>query len=189
MTNNSTKVWIFILGTSLFFLLLGYNLGSRAGLLLGFLAALVLNILVFFYGENHLLTAMGAEKISGQDPWGLIERVKTMSNELGLQAPHIYLSPQISVSAFCVGHSWHRGSICFTRGLLQSLSKEEVDAVIAHQLCHIRRLDTFSFGVSSTLANAFVGLGQVLDSFGRQIFYSRNAVIKFSLASFHLSAG
>lgn len=165
MKNNSTKVWIFVVGASLFFLLLGYNLGSRTGLLLGFLAALVLNILVFFYGENQLLAAMQAEELNGQDPWGLIDRVRTMSRELGIITPHIYLSPQVSVSAFCVGHSWRRSSVCFTRGLLHSLNTEEVDAVIAHQLCHIRRLDTFSFGVSSTLANAVVGLGQVLDSF------------------------
>lgn len=165
MTNNSTKVWIFVLGTSFFLLILGYNLGSRVGLLLGFLAALVLNALVFFYGESHLLAVMQAERLSGQDPWDLIGQVKRKSEELGLPAPAIYLTPHASVSAFCVGHSWKRGSICFTRGLLQVLTPAELDAVVAHQLCHIRRLDTFSFGVSSTLANAIVGLGQVLDSF------------------------
>ena len=47
----------------------------------------------------------------------------------------------------------------------QTLEEDELEAVVAHQLCHIRRLDTFGFSVSSTLANSVVGLGQFLDSF------------------------
>ncbi len=162
---NPTKVWIFILSTSLFLLVLGYNVGDRLGLLFGFLSALLLNALVFIYGENHLLTKMKAKKLSGQDPWGLLDLVKKLSAEIGLLPATIYTTNHHSVSAFCVGHTWKRGSLCFTMGLLETLDAKELEAVVAHQLCHIRRLDTFGFGVSSTLANSIVGIGQFLDSF------------------------
>lgn len=169
---NSTKVWIFILSTSLFLLILGYNLGERVGLLVGFLLAILLNALVFWYGENRLLVLMQASRLRGQDSWGVLDTVQKMADELGLPTPSVYLTPHLSVSAFCVGHTWKRGSLCFTTGLLQNFSSEEVEAVVAHQLCHIRRLDTFSFGVSSTMANSVVGIGQFLDSFWPANFVS-----------------
>lgn len=164
MTNNNTKVWIFILSSSLALLIAGYELGERLGLLIGFLAALVLNFFVFFYGESRVLTKLQARRLSGQDAWGLLDQVESLSAQLRIPAPAVYITPHASVNAFCVGQSWSRGCLGFTSGLVNTLNAEELEAVVAHQICHIRRLDTFAFGVSSTLANAIVGLGQFLDS-------------------------
>ncbi|WP_415061588.1 M48 family metalloprotease [Bdellovibrio sp.] len=164
MINNNTKVWIFILTSSLALLVLGYELGERLGLLIGFLFALTLNFFVFFYGESRVLAKLNAKRVKGQDAWGLIDKVQRLSAELHMPAPAIYITPHTSANAFCVGHSWKRGSLGFTAGLLQKLNDDELESVVAHQLCHIRRLDTFAFGVSSALANSVVGLGQFLDS-------------------------
>ncbi len=164
MQNTSTKVWFFIIGSSLTLLVLGYQLGERLGLLVSFFLALLLNILVFFYGESRVLKTLHARKIGGQDAWGLLEQIKKISAELQMSTPSVYIIPTESVNAFAVGHSWRRGSLGFTSGLLQTLESEELKAVIAYQLCQIRRLDTFAFSVSSTLANAIVGFGQLIDS-------------------------
>lgn len=164
MMNNNTKVWILILSTSLALLVAGYELGERLGLLIGFFTALTLNFFVLFYGETRVLTKLQAQPIKGQDAWSLIDKVERMSQELQIQTPAIYLTPHKSANAFCVGQSWRSGALGFTAGLLQKLNDEELEAVIAHQLCHIRRLDTFAYGVSSTVANSIVGLGQFLDS-------------------------
>ena len=166
MGSNSTKVWIFILSSSLALLIIGYQLGERVGLLIGFLAALLLNFFVFFYGESRALSRLDAKRLKGQDAWGLIDMVEKLSVKLGLpSAPAVYLIPHTSSNAFCVGHSWKIGSLGFTYGLVQKMNPEELEAVVAHQLCHIRRLDSFAYSVSSTLANSVVGLGQFLDSF------------------------
>lgn len=164
MTNNSTKVWISILASSLAFLVIGYQLGERLGLLIGFLLALLLNFFVFYYGDNRILSKLNATRVKGQDAWGLAEKVNRLSAKLRMPAPTIYITPHFSVNAFCVGHPWKVGALGFTAGLLQKLNDEELESVVAHQLCHIYNLDTFSFGVSSTLANSIVGLGQFLDS-------------------------
>lgn len=164
MINNNTKVWIFILTSSLTLLVAGYQLGERLGLLIGFLLALLLNFFVFFYGESRVLAKLNAQRLRGQDAWGLLDKVAKYSAQLSMPAPAVYIAPHASANAFCVGRSWRRGSLGFTAGLLQKLDEAELEAVVAHQLCHIRRLDTFAFSVSSTLANAIVGLGQFLDN-------------------------
>nr|WP_295905950.1 M56 family metallopeptidase [uncultured Bdellovibrio sp.] len=165
MINNNTKVWIFILTSSLALLIAGYQLGERLGLLIGFFLALFLNFFVFFYGESRVLAKLNAKRMKGQDAWGLIDKVQKMSAKLRMPVPAIYITPHSSANAFCVGQSWKRSSLGFTVGLLQKLDDKELEAVVAHQLCHIRRLDTFAFGVTSTIANSVVGLGQFLDNF------------------------
>lgn len=165
MLTNSTKVWIFIVTSSLALLVIGYQLGERLGLLIGFGLAILLNFLVFSYGENRVLAKLNARPLKGQDAWGLIDTVERLSEKLDMPAPAIYITPHVSVSALCVGHSWKKSSLCFTTGLAKKLNPQELEAVVAHQLCHIRRLDSFAFGVTSTLANSVVGVGQFLDSF------------------------
>lgn len=164
MINNNTKVWIFILTSSLALLVVGYQLGERLGLLIGFFLALLLNFFVFFYGESRVLAKLNAKRVRGQDSWGLIDKVEKISAQLHMPPPAVYITPHASANAFCVGHSWKKGSLGFTAGLLKKFNDEELEAVVAHQICHIRRLDTFAFGVSSTMANSVVGLGQFLDS-------------------------
>lgn len=164
MISNNTKVWIFILSSSLALLIAGYELGERLGLLIGFLGALTINFFVFFYGESRVLTKLQARQFKGQDAWGLLDKVERISNQLNIPTPAVYITPHASINAFCVGQSWRRSCLGFTTGLLHTLSDDELDAVVAHQICHIRKLDTFAFGVSSTLANSIVGLGQFLDS-------------------------
>lgn len=164
MTHNNTKVWLFILLSSLFLLIAGYELGERLGLLLGFLSAVLINLFVFIYGDSRILSKLQARPLLGQDPWGLLHIVEKTSASLDMPTPEVFVTPHTAVNAFCVGHSWKGGSLGFTTGLLLKMNSDELEAVVAHQLCHIRRLDTFSYSVSSTLANSIVGLGQFLDS-------------------------
>ncbi|NUN06158.1 MAG: M48 family metalloprotease [Bdellovibrio sp.] len=165
MININTKVWLFILISSFTLLVVGYQVGERLGLLIGFLFALALNFFVFFYGESRVLAKLDAKRLKGQDAWGLLDKVEKFSALLNMPAPAVYVTPHASSNAFCVGRSWRRGSLGFTAGLLKNLDDTELEAVVAHQLCHIRRLDTFAFSVSSTIANSIVGLGQFLDQF------------------------
>lgn len=162
-TRSAIRVWIFLLAIAFAHLFVGYKLGGRLGLFIGLLMATNLNILVFFFGEAQLLQRFRAKKIQGQDAWGLRDISKHYAKMAGLPAPTIYLIPSHHVLAFSLGHTWKNAAICLSQGLLERLSPEEVDAIVAHQVCHIRRLDTFSFGVMSSLANALVGLSTVLD--------------------------
>lgn len=160
---NTTKVWLFIVLLSLAQLFLGYKLADRLGLFLGFLSAVGLNIVVFFFGESQLLKKLKASRWQGQDPWGLNERLKRIAHRAGTKAPHLYVFENETPAAFAVGHTWRSGSICLSSGLLKTFTEAELEATLAHQLCHIQRLDTFAFGVSSTLANSFIGIAQYLD--------------------------
>lgn len=162
-TKVSFKVWMFIALLSLAHLFVGYKIAGRLGLFVGFTMAVILNIMIFFFGETQLLARMRARKLSGQDPWGLNDIVKKYAKLVGLAAPSVYLMEHMTATAFSIGRPWKRGSICVSTGLLKDFTPQEVEAILVNQVCHIKRSDTFSFGVTSTIANSFVGLAQFLD--------------------------
>jgi heat shock protein HtpX len=161
--SNSTKVWVFIILASFALLLSGYFIGERLGLFLGLLLAIAFNVLIFFHGDSHLLKQMNARRITGQDPWGLGKIASRYAYKVGVPIPAIYLIESQSAAIFCVGRSWKTGAMALTTGLIENLSQAELESVMAHQICQIKRLDTFAFGTISVLANGILGIGRLLD--------------------------
>lgn len=162
-TPVSLKVWFFLAVIAFVHLFIGFKLGGRPGLFIGLLMAMTLNALIFYYGESQLLEKFKTKKLEGQDAWGLLDLAQKYSKLAGTPPPTIRLIISKNVFAFSLGHTWTRASICISQGMLEKLTAEEIEAVVAHQVCHIRRLDTFAFGVASALANSLVGLAYVLD--------------------------
>lgn len=163
MFSNSTKVWLFIIFSCLLFLILGYWFGGRFGLFLGLIISVAFNALIFLYGENKLLKLFSARRLKGQDGWGLTAKLANLSTQLEIQPPALYLIESPTATAFSIGFAWRKPCLCLSSGLLEKFSDEEITAVLAHQLCHIQRMDSFSFGVTSVIANSLVGLGEFLD--------------------------
>lgn len=163
MMSNNTKVWIFILASSLGFLIIGNQVGERLGLLVGFILALLLNTFIFIFGDSRVLLEMKAQKISGQDPYKIHQIVTELCRALHMTPPLIYITPHSSLNCLCAGAKFRQASLIFTQGLLDRLNPEELRTVIAHQLFHIQNLNSLRFNVASTLANSFVGFGLFLD--------------------------
>jgi heat shock protein HtpX len=161
---NLTKVWIFIVSLSLFSLLLGYNLGGRAGLLAGFFVALGFNVLIFFFSENSLFKRMRAVRLLGQDSWGLIPQIENMARHAGIfPVPRLYLLPQTTPTALAVGHVWRGSAIGVSEGLLEKFNEEERQAILAYLVCCIHCLGGFWFGVVSLFTNSIMGFAELLD--------------------------
>lgn len=161
----STKVWLFLLLITLVILVIGYKLGDRLGLFLGFLSAVGFHTLVYFYGDSQLLKFFKARHIRGNDAWGIQDILRKYALLLQIPKPALYVIESNDAIAFSLGHNWQRGAICVSTGLLKRLNEKEVESVLAHQICHIHRLDTFGFGVAHVVAFAIVGLGKILDYF------------------------
>jgi heat shock protein HtpX len=70
----------------------------------------------------------------------------------------VYLLPENAPNAFATGRNQHHGIIAVTDGLLRALNEEELEAVLAHELVHIRNRDTLLAGVAATLAGALSSL-------------------------------
>ena len=78
----------------------------------------------------------------------------------------VYLIETDQPNAFATGRDPHHSAVAVTRGLLQSLGRDELAGVIAHELAHIKNRDTLTMTIAATIAGAIGFLGQFAFFFG-----------------------
>ncbi|MFN8846022.1 MAG: M48 family metalloprotease [Bdellovibrionales bacterium] len=159
-----TQVWLFILASSLIFLILGSQLGGRLGLFICLLLSLVFHLMLFYWGEGLLLRRFHLTPLKGQDPWGLNELNIRWSQELGLTTPDLWILEESLPTAFSFEAPWKRPMVGFSRGLTQNFSKRDLEMILAHQLCHLQSRQSLKSAVGLLLANSLAILAEKIDS-------------------------
>lgn len=97
--------------------------------------------------------------------------VEEMSIAAGLPKPKVYLVPDPDPNAFATGRDPEHASVAVTQGLLDAVNREELQAVIAHELSHVRNLDIRLMTVIAAMVGAIALLA---DWTGRGIRSSRS---------------
>jgi heat shock protein HtpX len=150
------SVWLFILSSSLVLLWVGYTFGERSGLFFGLVASVLLNLLIFVFGESNLIEFFEAEPVRGQDPWGLQDSLAQLSEALGIDVPSVYVFEHNSANGFTIGIPWKPSAIGLSSALLGKLNENERRAVLAYLLVQVKQSETFSNGVMTILGQCFV---------------------------------
>ena len=122
-------------------------------------------------GPRNILKSTGAREIlDAQTPLErqLVNVVEEMSVASGITKPHIWIVDDPDPNAFATGHDESDSNIAVTQGLLAILSRDELQAVVAHEMGHIKNLDVKLM----TLLAAMVGaVALIADGAGRVMFY------------------
>ncbi|MEI6092359.1 MAG: M48 family metalloprotease, partial [bacterium] len=87
---------------------------------------------------------------------GLYEIVEGLARKAQLPMPKVYVVPQDSPNAFATGRSYKTAAVAATRGLLNDLSKEEIEAVMAHEITHIKNRDILVSTLAAVIASAIM---------------------------------
>jgi heat shock protein HtpX len=80
--------------------------------------------------------------------------VDEMSIAAGLPRPRIYVVPDPDPNAFATGRGPEHASIAVTKGLLDTVNRDELQAVVAHELSHVRNLDIRLMTVIAAMVGA-----------------------------------
>lgn len=82
--------------------------------------------------------------------------VEEMSIAAGLPKPRVYVIPDSDPNAFATGRDAAHASIAVTQGLIDAVSREELQGVVAHELSHVRNLDIRLMTVIAAMVGAAV---------------------------------
>jgi heat shock protein HtpX len=139
---------------------------------IGILVTLGAGIICWYawrFGPEKVLWATGAwELIEPATPEQkqLVNVVEEMAIASGLPKPRIWIVPDTDPNAFATGRDAGSASIAVTEGLLAKLSRDELQAVVAHELAHVRNLDvrlmTLLAGMVGAIALMSDGMGRTL---------------------------
>lgn len=131
----------------LLFLLLGSTIGQAYGnpsygLALGLILYAILAATAWFNGSSIVLSIHGAREADPETDRQLLNVVDEMRIASGLPMPRVYRMESDGMNAFAAGRNPREAVVAVTRGLLERLSREELQGVIAHELAHIKGRDT-----------------------------------------------
>ncbi|MCM2281491.1 MAG: M48 family metalloprotease [Bdellovibrionaceae bacterium] len=162
---GSLKVWIFLSTLSIALMIAGLKLGDRHGLLAGFLAALAINGLVFFYGDLRLLKRFHGEQLEGQDPWGLLSRLEALAARAEIPTPRLFLVGLATPTTMSIGMSSGRAAILVSQGLVREFSPDEVEAVLAFEIARLKNHATVGSTAAAAITAGIAKIARALDQY------------------------
>ena len=92
--------------------------------------------------------------------------VAELAGRAGLPMPRVFLMDEAQPNAFATGRNPQNAAVAVTTGLMQSLNREELAGVIAHELAHIKNHDTLLMTITATIAGAISMVAQFGMFFG-----------------------
>lgn len=135
---------------------------------LALVIAIVMALSSYYSGGSMILRMSGAKLIDHGDDPELYNVVEEMAIAAGVRAPPVYLIEDTAMNAFATGRDPEHAALAMTRGLRESLTRDELQAVIAHEMSHVRHYDIRLAMLLATLVGLVV---LVSDFFMRGVFW------------------
>ncbi len=160
------KTYALMTGLTLLFIWFGGMIAGQTGVIIAFIAAAGMNFYAYYYSDTQVLKHYHATPVDRDHATGLHEIVERLTERAELPMPALYIIPEDQPNAFATGRDYEHAAVAVTEGLLELLTPEEVEAVIAHELSHIKHYDMLIGTVTATIAGAIAMLAQFGMFFG-----------------------
>ncbi len=160
------KTYALMIGLTLLFIWFGGMIAGKTGMIVAFIAAAGMNFYAYYYSDQAVLNHYHAIPVDRAHASGLYEIVERLTQRAGLPMPKLYIIPEEQPNAFATGRDYEHAAVAVTEGLLELLDEHEVEAVVAHELSHIRHYDMLIGTVAATIAGAIAMLANFGMFFG-----------------------
>jgi heat shock protein HtpX len=158
---NTLKTFILLAGLSALLLGIGQALGGRSGLIFAMGFAVIMNFIGYWFSDKIALAMSGAKAVEEHQAPELYRIVRELTLRAELPMPRIYIIPEDTPNAFATGRNPHHAAVAVTSGILQMLGRDELEAVLAHELAHIKNRDILISSVAAVLAGAISQLAHI----------------------------
>ncbi len=189
--NRRRSIWL-VIGFILFFAWVGFGGDLAFGLLtadappgayhhvvpvIGLFTTLVAGGICWYswrYGPRQVLWSTGARELvepATPEERQLMNVVEEMAIASGLPRPRVWIVPDDDPNAFATGRDAATASLAVTEGLLRTLSRDELQGVVAHEMAHVQNLDV---RLMTLLAGMVGAIALMSDGMGRMIRGTRH---------------
>ncbi len=163
---NYLKTAILLAGLTALFMGVGYLIGGAGGAIIALAIAAATNLFAYWNSDRMVLSMYGAQEVDARTAPELVNMVATLAGRAGLPMPRVFVMDNPQPNAFATGRNPQNAAVAVTTGLMQSLSREELSGVIAHELAHIKNHDTLMMTITATIAGAISMVAQFGMFFG-----------------------
>jgi heat shock protein HtpX len=158
---RTLKTGFLLTALTLILLFGGEALGGRQGMTFGLILAVFMNGMAYFFSDKIALASSGARPVSREQAPRLYAVMERLAAKGSLPMPKLYIIPQAAPNAFATGRNPSHASVAATEGLLELMTDDELEGVIAHELSHVRNYDILTTSIAATLAGAITWIAQM----------------------------
>lgn len=143
------------------FMFVGNAIAGEQGMMIAFLMACAMNFFSYFFSDKMVLSHYKATEVTMQSAPELYSIVARLSKSAGLPMPKVYIVPDPVPNAFATGRNPSHAAVAATQGLLKTLSPQEIEGVLAHEMSHVKHYDILIGSVAAVFAGAIAMLANV----------------------------
>ena len=151
---NTFKTAFLLTALTLLLMFVGQAFAGQNGMLMALIVAAVLNFVSYFFSDKIALAMYRAQPVTRDQLPRAYNIVERLAQKVGLPMPKIYVIPADSPNAFATGRNPQHASVAVTQGILNLLTDEELEGVLAHELGHVRNRDILISSIAATIAGA-----------------------------------
>jgi len=151
---KTLRTFLLIALMTALFIGVGYLIGGEGGALFAFGLALLMNGFAYWNSDKLVLKMHKARPVTYRENPQLVSMIQDLAQRAGLPMPKVYIIDNQQPNAFATGRNPENASVAVTTGLMGSLSRHELEGVLAHELAHIKNRDTLTMTITATLAGA-----------------------------------
>ena len=145
IASNKRKTWLIIALFGVIIGVLGWivsNIYSDPSFLyLAFVFAGVYVLIQYFLADKVALAMNGAHEVTKKEEPRLYRTVENLAITVGAPVPKVYVMEDPAPNAFATGRDPKHASVCASRGLLDIMNDTELEAVMAHEMGHVKNYD------------------------------------------------
>jgi heat shock protein HtpX len=163
--NNLKTVGLLAFMTTLLWLV-AIALFPDGGFMIGLIIAVGFNLLAYFFSDKLALAASRAKPVTEEELPEVYAIVRRLALQTKMPEPRIYLIDSPQPNAFATGRSPRKAAVAVTTGILQVLTVDELEGVLAHELAHVRNRDILISSIAAMIAAALTMLARMAFWFG-----------------------
>jgi heat shock protein HtpX len=149
-------------GLTALLVVIGGAIGGQSGATIFFVMAALMNFGMYWFSDKVVLKMYRARIIGAEDAPELYQMVDRLRQRAGLPMPTVAIADSQQPNAFATGRNASHAVVCCTAGILQLVSREELEGVVAHELAHIKHRHMLVGTVAATMAGAIAMVGNVV---------------------------
>ena len=152
MNNLKTVALMATLGAIL--VVVGGALGGRSGAVFALVIAAGMNFAMYFWSDKLAMRAARARPVTEAELPQVYAMIRSLAQRENMPMPDIYFVESPQPNAFATGRNPNHAAVAVTRGILELMSAQELEGVLAHELAHVKNRDILISSIAATIAVA-----------------------------------